>query len=405
MKARILMFTRLFPSNAFETNGTFCEQRAKALHKFADVRVMTPTPWFPGMSHISNSWEIFSHVERTSVRAGGTYVTYPRYLSIPATATWWQGISMARSAWHEYKKYHSRWNPDLIDAHFAFPDGYAAVKLAKKIGCPVQITCHGSDIECYPSIPVTGRMLRWALQNADRVICVSKYLRNKCIRLGVVPEKCIVMTNAVDTDLFNVQDQENCRKKVGLEQKVPTALCIGRLAPEKNQIVLLHALAELKKHRYLQFKLVFVGDGPLRSKLVEFSERLGLKDDIIFAGNQPYESIPEWINAADWVVLSSIREGWPTVYYEAQACGKPIITSNVAAAPEAILDPSMGIIVTHNTSSDFAEALLQAKHTNFDTNRIRQNAFQHSWSLWAQDFMHTCRLDQEKPEEILAKAG
>ena len=81
-RLKILMLTRLFPSKAFPTLGTFCLERAKALAQHADVRVMVPTPWFPTGYPVRKHGN-WARVERTAEIECGIRVTYPRYLSCP----------------------------------------------------------------------------------------------------------------------------------------------------------------------------------------------------------------------------------------------------------------------------------------------------------------------------------
>jgi hypothetical protein len=123
---RILMVTRLFPSREFPTNGTFCAERVKALSRFADVRVMVPTPYYPRWLPARAMWARLSRVEREGTTPEGIPVTYPRYLCLPWIATWSQGLAVARSVRREFAGRYRGWRPDVVDGHFAFPYGYPA---------------------------------------------------------------------------------------------------------------------------------------------------------------------------------------------------------------------------------------------------------------------------------------
>ncbi|MBK7081421.1 MAG: hypothetical protein IPH55_11915 [Betaproteobacteria bacterium] len=131
IRPKVLMLTRLFPSKAFPALGTFCLERARALSRHADVRVMVPTPWFPNWTSGPLEWRKWARVEREGLVDGGIRVTYPRYLSIPKFATWTQGTFMAKAVRREMQMHYADWRPDIIDGHFAFPDGYGAVRLAR----------------------------------------------------------------------------------------------------------------------------------------------------------------------------------------------------------------------------------------------------------------------------------
>ncbi len=124
-RLQVLMLTRLFPSQAFPAFGTFCLERAKALSAHADVRVMVPTPYYPPWLPGKPDWKKWVAVERQVMASPDIPVTYPRYVSLPGTATWLQGVAMADSVRRELASHYGGWRPDVVDAHFAFPDGYS----------------------------------------------------------------------------------------------------------------------------------------------------------------------------------------------------------------------------------------------------------------------------------------
>jgi len=384
---KILMLTRLFPSREFPALGTFCAERARALARYADVRVMAPTPYFPRWMPGPEAWRQAAQVERYGETPEGIPVSYPRYLSVPKVATWSQGIAMASSVWREFRRCHHDWVPDVIDGHFAFPDGYAAVRLARRLGCPSLITCHGSDLRLYPSLPFTGSMLRWALGQADRVLSVSTALRETSVRLGCPEANAVFLPNGVDPSRFFVQDKAACRRRLGLPTDGCIAVCVGYLIDLKNQSVLIQALAEIIRRGGTPPRLVLVGDGPNRDRLAGEAHQLGVGPYVHFAGSRPYAEVPDWIGAADWLILSSHYEGWPTVYFEAMACGRPVLTSNVSSAKDAVCRHDYGLVVDPNTPEMFADALAQAQAQAFDAAVIRAYAERHSWDNWAQEVL------------------
>lgn len=383
------MLTRLFPSREFPTNGTFCAERARALSRYADVRVMTPTPYYPRWLPAGETARRWARVERRTKTAEGIEVTYPRYLSVPKVATWSQGIAMAASVRKEFAREHADWPVDIIDAHYAFPDGYAAVKLAEHIGCAVMVTCHGSDLKAYPPLIFTGDMIRRTLSHADRTISVSTLLRDKSIELGCPPERAVFLTNGVDTDKFPLQDKAQCRRSLDLPAEGPIAVCVGYLIPRKNQSVLIQAVAEIVRRGQAPPLLILVGEGPCRSQLEQEISELGLQQHVRLVGQKPYEEIPLWMGAADWLVLSSLYEGWATVYFEAMASGRPVITSDVPSAKDCVCDDRYGMVVEPNSGQAFADALTTAHARVYDSEIIRAYAQQHSWDNWAKSCLDT----------------
>jgi teichuronic acid biosynthesis glycosyltransferase TuaC len=386
-RLKVLMLTRLFPSQAFPNFGTFCLERAKALSAHADVRVMVPTPYYPPWLPGRADWKKWVAVERTGTAADGIPITYPRYLSLPGTATWLQGTAMAQSVRRELTEHHDGWRPDVIDAHFAFPDGYAGVKLGRSIGVPSVVTCHGSDLRQYPDIPIAGGMTRWTLRNADRVISVSSDLLRRSRELGCPPQRTVFLSNGVDPGKFVVRDKADCRQQLGLPQDRKIGVCVGYLIDLKDQSLLVRAVADLRNRGGIPPLLVLVGDGPNRQRLQDEIAQLGLENDVMLVGQRPHAEVAVWMAAADWLLLSSSSEGWATVYFEAMACGRPVLTSNVSSAKDAIHQPEYGTVVEPRTPQAFAQAMLDASQREFDVARIRAYAEQNSWQQWAEHAM------------------
>lgn len=386
-RLKILMLTRLFPSHAFPALGTFCIERAKALAAHADVRVMVPTPYYPAWLPGKEDWKKWTRVERQGVVEGNIAVTYPRYVSLPGTATWLQGVTMARSVRRDLESNYKGWQPDVIDGHFAFPDGYAATRLGQAIGTSVVVTCHGSDLRQYPDIPVAGAMTRWTLRHADRVISVSSDLMRRSIELGCPANQAVFLTNGVDPSKFSVRAQSECRAQLGLPLDRKIGVYVGFLIDRKDQSLILRALVEIRQQGASVPLIVLVGDGPNRQRLENEVVALGLQNDVILAGQRRHDEVALWMGAADWLLLSSSSEGWATVYFEAMACGRPVLTSNVSSARDAINQPAYGSVVEPRTAAAFAAAVQAASQTAYDENVIRHYAEQNSWEKWADNAM------------------
>lgn len=396
-RLKILMLTRLFPSQAFPSFGTFCLERAKALSAHADVRVMVPTPYYPPWLPGKPEWKKWTQVEQAGTVPPGIQVTYPRYGSIPGTATWFQGVAMAHSVRRELATHYGGWQPDVIDGHFAFPDGYAAVKLGNALGVPTVVTCHGSDLRQYPHIPIAGSMTRWTLRHAARVISVSTDLLNNSMALGCPPERAVFLSNGVDPDKFTVRPQADCRQQLGLPLDRKIGVYVGYLIDRKDQSLIVKAVAEIRQQGQAVPLIVLVGDGPNRERLQAEIGQLGLDKDVMLVGSRPHAEVAAWMGAADWLLLSSSSEGWATVYFEAMACGRPVLTSNVSSAKDAICKPEYGTVVDPRTSQAFAQAMMDASRRQFDAATIRTYAAQNSWSLWAQRAMDIFEIDLRTP--------
>ena len=75
------------------------------------------------------------------------------------------------------------------------------------------------------------------------------------------------------------------------------------------------------------------------------------------------------------------------MYFEAMACGRPVLTSNVSSAKDAICKTDYGYVVEPRTAEAFATAMIEAASKRFDAYAIRAYAEQHSWERWAEQAM------------------
>lgn len=114
----------------------------------------------------------------------------------------------------------------------------------------------------------------------------------------------------------------------------------GRFVKQKGQWHLLKAFSLFHK-KYINSKLILLGDGPLRSNLEILSEQLGISDSVIFLGFQdnPYS----FISRSSCFVLSSLFEGLGNVILEAMACQVPVISFDCLAGPRELIAPNTPI--------------------------------------------------------------
>lgn len=134
------------------------------------------------------------------------------------------------------------------------------------------------------------------------------------------------------------------------EGAVPLVVCVGRLARQKGQDLLLHAVAALGE-RKLELRLVGPGDTEQLTALRELAARLDVDDRVEFAGaDEPLRHLQQ----ADLVVIPSRWEGLPLVMLEAMACGAPIVASS-AAGVDALADA--GVVVPMQDRDDFVREL------------------------------------------------
>ena len=134
------------------------------------------------------------------------------------------------------------------------------------------------------------------------------------------------------------------------------AICVGRLAPEKGQHVLIAAMDALAKDgRNIRLRLV--GDGPDRMALQQDVENRGLAQHIAFDGNVNQDKLLELYRESDIFVLSSFAEGLPVVLMEAMAMGIPCVASQVNGIPEIITPECDGLLAPPGDTEALARAI------------------------------------------------
>lgn len=348
---RLLVFSTLFPNAVQPSHGVFVENRLR--HLLADggvtAQVIAPVPWFPSAARLFGRYAVFAKVDAQETRFG-LVVRHPRYVVIPRvgmTLAPFLLYAAARAAVTQLLAEGHR--VDLIDAHYFYPDGIAAVMLGRHFGLPVTITARGTDLNLIPRYALPRRMIQWAAHHADGLITVCQALKDSLTALGVPAERVTVLRNGVDLALFQPGDRAAQRKRYDLDG--PTLLSVGHLIPRKAHDLPIRALTLLPDVR-----LLIAGDGPERDALETLAARSGVADRVRFLGRLPHDALPDLYGAADALVLASSREGWANVLLEAMACGTPVVASNVWGTPEVVAAPEAGRLMASRTSEALADA-------------------------------------------------
>ena len=136
----------------------------------------------------------------------------------------------------------------------------------------------------------------------------------------------------------------------------PRLVNVGRLAEQKGQLLLVEAATRLIDEG-VDFELVLVGDGPLRSELEALVARSGRPDAIQLVGTLHNAAVRDEMLRARAVVLASFAEGLPVVLMEALALGRPVITTYVAGIPELVVDGESGWLIPAGSVDALVEAM------------------------------------------------
>ncbi|HYZ61997.1 MAG TPA: glycosyltransferase family 4 protein [Acetobacteraceae bacterium] len=371
---RLLTFSTLFPHAGRPNHGIFVENRLRHLLSTGQVvsTVIAPVPWFPSRSPRFGEWARHAEAGRTELR-DGLAIHHPRYALPPRVGMLVAPASLFLSGSAQLRNLVRRgFEFDLIDAHYLYPDGVAAVALGKLFRKPVVVTARGSDVTQFPNYAGPRRMIGWAMAQSAALISVSAGLRQAMLRLGADPEKVTVLRNGVDLRLFRALDRDAIRAELGLTG--PVLLSVGHLIARKRHHFAIEALARLP-----EWRLLILGEGPERGALEALARRLGVEARVDFKGALPHAVLPRLYNAADVLILASSREGWANVLLEAMACGTPVVASDIPGNPEVVQAAEAGAIVSQNTPECFADTIRALYANRPSREATRAYAEEFSW--------------------------
>jgi glycosyltransferase involved in cell wall biosynthesis len=379
---KVLVFTSLYPNNVWPNHGVFVKERMTAFARLnnGNVKVVAPVPYYPSMPF--GSRQGFARVSRREVR-DGMDVYHPRFFMTPKVGMALYGLTMFWSVIRTVRRIQRDFDFDLIDAHYVFPDGFAAVLLGRALRKPVVVSARGSDINQFAAFPLIRKCLQITLRRADKVIAVCQALKEAMIKLGTPEEKISVISNGVDTNKFRPMPKDEARTALGLPAGT-MLLSVGGLIPRKGFDVLIRALKILiDEYHEKDLYLVIIGDGESRQDLGDLVAALELKDRVRFTGPVPHRDLYAWYSAADLFCLASDREGWPNVILESLACGTPVVATDIWGVPEILVSEEVGLL-TKRDDRDIARTIANALSRPWRSESLATFARGHTWARAAQ---------------------
>jgi glycosyltransferase involved in cell wall biosynthesis len=216
-------------------------------------------------------------------------------------------------------------------------------------GVPYSLTIHGPGEFDQPTLLALDEKI----SRASFVVAVSEYGRSQLLRWSRYPDwpKVHVVHCGVDDAFLN--------PPLTPVPDTPRLVCVGRLAEQKGQLVLVEAAARLATEN-VPFDLVLVGDGPMRREIEQAIGRHGLRDRVTIAGWLGGNAVRDELLRSRAMVLPSFAEGLPVVIMEALALGRPVISTYVAGIPELVRDGVSGWLVPAGSVDALAAAMREA---------------------------------------------
>lgn len=385
-RLRVLSISTVFPSPAFPSHGLFVYERLRHLAVRADVRVVAPVPLVRrALARLRARGARPAPPPRDERLA----VRYAPFFYVPKLGKATDGLALAASILPAVLRLRREQDFDVIDAHFGYPEGFAAAVLGRALGRPVAITLRGTEPE-HARERGRGRALAYAVRRASAVIAVSTRLRDLAISLGARPVRVSVVPNGVNGALFKHVEPAEARRRLGLTERgapflppgARLAVAVGHLCPRKGFERLVEAVGRLSA-RGVDLRLAIVGgpglEGDSRASIAAAIRAHALESKVFLAGAAAPERVALWHAAADVSVLASVHEGCPNVVLEALASGAPVVASDVGNVRDLIASAGDGIVVPPGDVIELARAIRRAVEQPWDRRAIAGRAALRTW--------------------------
>jgi glycosyltransferase involved in cell wall biosynthesis len=342
--------------------------------------VVSPKPWFPGQGLIRLFRPHYRPLPARKEIQAGVEVIFPRFLAIPGMLRGLDSLFMAIGSYFTLRRLKAQ-GFNLIDAHFAYPDGHAAQRLGRWLGLPVTVTLRGTEVPQSRN-PALVPKLREVFRDADQVITVSDSLRQLAYSLGLPQARGQVVGNGVDAERFRPVSKSEARQRFALPKEAKVLITVGGLVERKGFHRVIACLPSLlEKHPDLHY-LVVGGpcpEGDMTQALKDQVAELGLTERVHFLGSISPDDLKWPLSAADIFVLSTRNEGWANVILESMACGVPVVASDVGGNAEVVSSSELGAIVPFDDQAALTAALDQALLLGWHAHTIRAYAEENSW--------------------------
>ena len=361
----ILTLSHLYPSAAYPGLGPFVRDEVLELAKRHRIQVISPlrVPFRrPALAR-----RVFA-VPRHSIE-DGIPVIRPRILELPVRGPrpvgWLWALRLDRPLRLAYREMRA----DLVHAHFALPDGFAAARFASRERVPLVLTVRGSDVLVFARHAGARRLLVSTLAQANAIIAVSEELASGVEQLGARPERIRVIPGGIPYEA--PLDRRSARRLLGIPEGDTCILWVGAFVPVKQPIDLMRALSSIDAGAEgRKVHAVMIGDGPLWQAVADLVRQTNLDGAVQLAGRISRRDVWPWLCAADILVNSSSSEGTPMSVLEALGAGTPVVAYPLPGVRAILEAVDGGTIAAGVRPEDLAAAIDAELATTRDRTRL-----------------------------------
>jgi glycosyltransferase involved in cell wall biosynthesis len=339
----VLFLTHSFPRSEGDAAGSFILRLAVALRgEGITVRVVAPAA--PGLSASEEiegvTVDRFRYAPRRFER-----LAYTGNMASDVASSWSAKLAMVGFLGSDFVhavRARRSFEPDVVHAHWWFPNGVVGTWVGGLAHIPLVTTLHGTDVRLARTVGVARPLFAHVLRHSAAVTTVSRWLRDETESLapGVHPQ---VAPMPVATSLF----------EPGTTRDGASLLFVGRLNEQKGLKHLLYAMASMKSKPTLEV----VGDGPDREPLRRLADELGVAPRIRWHGQLSQGALAPMYQSAAAIVLPSVDEGLGLVAVEALLCETPVVAFDSGGLRDVIQHEKTGLLVKTGDRAELATTL------------------------------------------------
>jgi len=261
---------------------------------------------------------------------------------------------------------------DVLHVHYAIPHAVCAVLAREMSGRDIGIvtTLHGTDISVLGQDSTLSQAIKYGIDKSDIVTTVSKALKEQTYELIDTVKPIETIYNFVDEREYFPRNSGNLKEQFGIQDDEKVIIHVSNFRKIKNLPHIVDAFMKIRAN--MKAKLLLVGDGPEKHRVMDQVKESPYVKDVLFLGKQ--ENLAELYAISDLKLLLSQQESFGLVLLEAMACGVPCIGSDVGGIPEVIDHGVDGYIVGLGDTDAVAEYAVNLLQDEEKLQRFRKVA-------------------------------